>query len=313
MNRKERARAEREKRRQHISFLRTLPYPHHQKWWSSETIALVTGANRGIGFEIARQLLLQGVTVILTSRGIEVGEAAAKVLRDAGLKVVFWQLDVTDPSSVKTCADWVQQNYGGLDILVNNAGVNFNASSENSVESAEQVIAANYFGTKNMIKAMTPLMRPSAVGARIVNVSSRLGRLNGRRNRIGDVRLREPLECVDSLTEEVIDRTVAAFLEQVKGGCWATGGWPQTFTDYSVSKLAVNAYTRLMAKKFSNRPEGEKIYINCCCPGWVKTAMTGWEGNISPEEGADTAVWLALLTDQFVAGKFFAERREINF
>lgn len=65
---------------------------------------------------------------------------------------------------------------------VNNAGVNFNASSENSVGSAEQVIATNYVGTKNMIKALTPLMRPSAVGARIVNVSSRLGRLNGRRN-----------------------------------------------------------------------------------------------------------------------------------
>ncbi|KAK1357877.1 NAD(P)-binding Rossmann-fold superfamily protein [Heracleum sosnowskyi] len=131
--------------------------------------------------------------------------------------------------------------------------------------------------------------------------------------RIGDVRLREPLEFVDSLIEEVTDRTVDAFLEQVKDGSWATGGWPQTFTDYSISKLAVNAYTRLMAKKFSYRPEGEKIYINCCCPGWLKTAMTGWEGNISPVEGPDTAVWLALLLDQFVACKFFAERREINF
>lgn len=88
------------------------------RWWSSETIALVTGANRGIGFEIARQLLLQGLTVVLTSRGSEAGEAAAKVLRETGLNVVFCQLDVTDPSSVKTCADWVQQNYGGLDILV---------------------------------------------------------------------------------------------------------------------------------------------------------------------------------------------------
>ncbi|KAL1814532.1 hypothetical protein DCAR_0518688 [Daucus carota subsp. sativus] len=313
MNRKERAKQERENRRHNISLLRTIPYPDHQKWWSSETVALVTGANRGIGFEIARQLLLQGVTVILTSRGTEVGEAAAKVLWETGLKVVFRQLDVTSTSSVQTCADWVQQNYGGLDILINNAGVNFNASSENSVEFAEQVIATNYIGTKNMIKALTPLMRPSAAGARIVNVSSRLGRLNGRRNRIGDVSLREPLECVDSLTEEVIDRTVDAFLEQVKDGSWATGGWPQTFTDYSISKLAVNAYTRLMAEKLSDRPEGKKIYINCCCPGWVKTAMTGWEGNISAEEGADTAVWLAFLPDQSVSGKFFAERREINF
>lgn len=86
------------------------------------------------------------------------------------------------------------------------------------------------------------------------------------------------------------------------------------FTDYSVSKLALNAYTRLVAKKLSARPDGNKIYINCYCPGWVKTAMTGWQGNISAEEGADTGVWVALLPAQpETASKFFAERREISF
>lgn len=103
------------------------------------------------------------------------------------------------------------------------------------------------------------------------------------------------------------------FLEQVKDGSWVNGGWPQNNTDYSLSKLAVNAYTRLMAKILSERPEGQKVYINCCCPGWVKTAMTAWAGLTPPEEGADTAVWLALLQDQSINGKFFAERREINF
>ncbi|KAJ0776096.1 putative oxidoreductase [Helianthus annuus] len=103
------------------------------------------------------------------------------------------------------------------------------------------------------------------------------------------------------------------FLEQVKDGSWVTGGWPQNNTDYSLSKLAVNAYTRLMARILSERPEGQKIYVNCCCPGWVKTAMTGWAGITPPEEGADTPVWLALLPGQSVSGKFFAERREINF
>lgn len=118
---------------------------------------------------------------------------------------------------------------------------------------------------------------------------------------------------MDSLSEELIDRTVTTFLDQVKDGSWPSGGWPQTHTDYSMSKLAVNAYTRLMAKVLSERPEGQKIHINCYCPGWVKTAMTGWAGHTSPEEGADTGVWLALLPDQLVTGKFFAERREVSF
>lgn len=125
--------------------------------------------------------------------------------------------------------------------------------------------------------------------------------------------MRQQLEDLNTLSEELIDRMVTTFLEQVKEGNWESSGWPQMFTDYSVSKLAVNAYTRLMAKTLSTRPEGQKIYMNCYCPGWVKTAMTGWAGNISAEEGADTGVWIALLPDQSVTGKFFAERREINF
>jgi carbonyl reductase 1 len=198
-------------------------------------------------------------------------------------------------------------------VQVNNAGVNFNYGADNSVEFAEKVIDTNYYGTKNLTKALIPLMRPSSSGARIVNITSRLGRLNGRRNRIGDVSLRSQLEDMDTLSEEIIDRTMTTFLEQVKNETWTTGGWPQTFTDYSLSKLAVNCYTRILAKSLSDRAENEKIYVNCCCPGWVKTAMTAFQGNMLPEDAADTAVWLALLPDNFVSGKFFAERREVNF
>ncbi|KAJ7957155.1 (+)-neomenthol dehydrogenase [Quillaja saponaria] len=314
MGSKERAKERREKRLQEISLLRTIPYSDHQRWWSKETVAVVTGCNRGIGFEICRQLAGHGVTVILTSRDSGVGIEATKVLQEGGLPNVFsHQLDVLDPLSINQFTDWLQQNYGGLDILVNNAGVNFNLGADNSIEFARTVIATNYYGTKHMIEAMIPLMKSSSAGGRIVNVSSRLGRLNGRRNRIGNVPLREQLSDVDSLSEELIDRTVSTFLQQVENGTWQSGGWPQTFTDYSVSKLAVNAYTRFMAKKLSDRPEGQKIYINCYCPGWVKTALTGYAGNISVEEGADTGVWLALLPDQAISGKFFAERREINF
>ncbi|XVF11345.1 hypothetical protein REPUB_Repub08aG0019700 [Reevesia pubescens] len=309
---KEKAKERREKRLQEISLLRTIPYCDHQRWWSEETIAVVTGANRGIGFEIARQLAGHGLSVILTSRDTSVGIEAAKVLQEGGFNVDVHQLDVLDAESISAFIEWIKENYGGIDILVNNAGVNFNLGSDNSVEFARQVVETNYYGTKRMTKAMIPLMRPSAVGARIVNVSSRLGKLNGRRNRIQDATLREELMDLDILSEELIDRTLSTFLQQVEDDTWQSGGWPQTFTDYSVSKLAVNAYTRLMAKELSNRLEGEKIYINCYCPGWVKTAMTGWAGNISAEHAADTGVWLALLHEA-VTGKFFAERREVNF
>ncbi|KAI4336409.1 hypothetical protein L6164_014940 [Bauhinia variegata] len=311
---KEKSKERREKRLQEISLLRTIPYSDHQRWWSKETVAVVTGGNRGIGFEISRQLAAHGLTVILTSRDISVGIESAKVLQEGGLvDVASHQLDILDPSSVKEFAEWLQENYGGLDVLINNAGVNFNVGSDNSVENARKVIETNYHGTKNMIKAMIPLMKPSAAGARIVNVSSRLGRLNGKRNRIDNEALREQLSDIETLTEEKIDEIVSTFLQQVEDGTWTSGGWPQTLTDYSVSKLAVNAYTRVLAKEFSEKPEEEKIYINSYCPGWVKTALTGYAGSIAVEDGADTAVWLALLPEQAITGKFFAERREINF
>ncbi|GKV45525.1 hypothetical protein SLEP1_g52597 [Rubroshorea leprosula] len=310
---KEKSKERREKRLQEISLLRTIPYSDHQRWWSQETIAVVTGANRGIGFEIARQLAAHGLTVILTSRDTSVGIEAAKVLQEGGFNVDVHQLDILDSESISNFVDWAKEKYGGIDILVNNAAVNFNIGTENSIEFAKQTIDTNYYGTKNMIKAMLPLMRCSSHGSRIVNVSSRLGKLNGRKNRIEDEELRDKLSNLDTLTEELIDNTVSTFLQQVDDGTWESGGWPKSCTDYSVSKLAVNLYTRVMAKELSERPEGEKIYINCYCPGSVKTVMTGWTGNTTAENAADTGVWLSLLPDQAITGKFFAERREINF
>ncbi|XP_010555588.1 PREDICTED: carbonyl reductase [NADPH] 1 [Tarenaya hassleriana] len=310
---REKSREKREKRLQEFSLLRTIPYSDHQRWWTSETVAVVTGANRGIGFEMVRQLAGHGLTVILTSRDDGVGLEAAKVLQEGGFNVDVHQLDILDPSSIEEFCQWITEKYGGVDVLINNAGVNYNVGSDNSVGHAEMVISTNYYGTKNIIKAMLPLMRPSAPGARIVNVTSRLGRLNGRHSKLENDAVRAMLNSIDSLTEEAIDKLVSDFLKQVEDGTWESGGWPHSFTDYAVSKMAVNAYTRVLAKELLERPEGEKIYVNCFCPGWVKTAMTGYAGHISAEDGADTGVWLVLLPDQAITGKFFAERREINF
>lgn len=114
---KERSKERRQSRLQEISLLRTMSYSN-QRWWTSETIAVVTGGNRGIGFEIIRQLAGHGMTVILTSRNTEVGTEAVKVLQEAGLLVEFHQLDIVDPQSIKEFADWIKLNHGGLDILV---------------------------------------------------------------------------------------------------------------------------------------------------------------------------------------------------
>ncbi|CAA7396387.1 unnamed protein product [Spirodela intermedia] len=309
---KERAKERREKRLQEISELRKIPYPPADRWWSSDTVAAVTGSCRGIGFEIARQLAVNGLRVVLTSRDPSRGVEAMSALRMEGLDADYCRLDITDDASVRSFADWMLTKHGGIDVLVNNAGVNFNKGSENSVEHAAEVIETNYFGTKRMIQTMIPLMRPSTFGARILNVSSRLGRVDGRRNRLGDVALKEQLLKEDCISENLIDQMVADFLQQVNDGSWVSNGWPQVFTDYSLSKLAVNAYTRLMARALSNRPAGHRIHINCYCPGWVRTSMTGWAGNISAEEGADTGVWAVLLSDS-PDGNFFAERRALTY
>ncbi|KAG8078978.1 hypothetical protein GUJ93_ZPchr0007g3911 [Zizania palustris] len=277
---KEAARERREQRRREVTLLRAVPYEPDQRWWdgglepTGRAVAVVTGANRGIGYEIARQLALHGLHVVLTSRdAARVRDAADKILAagEPGVSVEWRQLDVTDAASVGDFAAWAAQTHGRIHILVNNAGVNFNRGADNSVEFAEQVIQTNYFGTKRMIEAMMPLMKPFPHGGRIVN-------------RIGDASLRDRLLNDDHLSEELIDEMVMKFLKRTKQDDWSPTEWPQMYTDYSISKLAVNAYTRLLAMILSDRPEGQKIYINCFCPGWVKTAMTGWEGNISAEE-----------------------------
>jgi carbonyl reductase 1 len=132
--------------------------------------------------------------------------------------------------------------------------------------------------------------------------------------KIGDPLLKENLMNDETLSEHLIDEMLNKFLTEVNDGSWQTGGWPQMYTDYSLSKLALNVYTRLTARQLVDRPDGHNVYINCFCPGWVKTEMTNWEGNMSAEEGADTGVWLALLpVENISSGKFYAERREIDF
>ncbi|KAG0568932.1 hypothetical protein KC19_6G052600 [Ceratodon purpureus] len=148
------------------------------KWWSKDTVAVITGANQGIGYEIARQLAQNGLTVVATatqrrarksrSRGSE-----EELGTEAQELVAFHALEVTSDESVAALAQWLRQTYGGVDILeeqVNNAGIA-------RAETEEELFDTNYYGVKRVTKAILPLLRPSPAGARVINVSSSLGEL----------------------------------------------------------------------------------------------------------------------------------------
>nr|XP_009415038.1 PREDICTED: (+)-neomenthol dehydrogenase isoform X2 [Musa acuminata subsp. malaccensis] len=273
--------------------------PSTTRWWSKETVAVVTGANKGIGFALVKRLAELGLTVVLTSRDVGKGKAAVESLDGQGIHVAFCHLDVAVPSSIVTFAAWLERRFGGLDILINNAAVSFNEIDTNSVEHAETVIRTNFYGSKMLIESLLPLFRRSiATSSRILNISSQLGLLNKVRNPA----LKELLQDEEILTVAAVERMVSQFLHHVKMGTWREEGWPTVWTDYSVSKLALNAYSRLLAKQ----QEGRGLSVNCFCPGFTRTSMTRGRGSRSPEEAAEVGAKLALLPPhQLPTGKFF--------
>lgn len=187
-------------------------------------------------------------------------------------------------------------------VQVNNAAVSFNEIDTNSVEHAETVLRTNFYGAKMLTEALLPLFRQAPATSRILNISSQLGLLNKVRN----PSLRSLLLDEDRLTEAAIEGMVSRFLSEVKDGTWSDPGrgWPQVWTDYAVSKLALNAYSRLLARRLQAR--GQRVSVNCFCPGFTRTDMTkGW-GKRTAEEAAAVGARLALLPpDELPTGTFF--------
>ncbi|KAI5056573.1 hypothetical protein GOP47_0028391 [Adiantum capillus-veneris] len=149
------------------------------------------------------------------------------------------------------------------------------------------------------MQELISLFKASAAGARIVNISSDYGKLE----KLGNAVLRQEIGDVETLTEEKIDRFVEKYLEDVKEGRIIGAGWPPS--TYSVSKIASNAYTRVLARSLEERPEGQRIYVNCVSPGYCKTDMTSNQGFYAAEHGAETPVWFALLPANGPTGQFF--------
>jgi NAD(P)-dependent dehydrogenase (short-subunit alcohol dehydrogenase family) len=238
---------------------------------STRKTALITGANKGIGREIARQLGHRGYMVWLGCRDTERGEQAAAALREEGLHANVLTLDVTSDASVSAAALTYGKTSDTLDVLVNNAGVatgGYVAPSQASLDDMRAVYEVNVFGPVRVTQAFVPLLRKSGQG-RIVMMSSSLGSIG-----------------------EQLDMT--------------SGTYGVNLLGYNSSKSALNMITVSFAKELA----AHGIKVNAANPGYVATDLNGYQGYRSVEQGATVAVHLATLGAMGPTGGFFNDGSE---
>jgi NAD(P)-dependent dehydrogenase (short-subunit alcohol dehydrogenase family) len=236
---------------------------------SESTMALVTGANKGIGYEIAAGLGALGWSVGVGARDEQRREAAVAKLRAAGVEAFGVPLDVTDDASVAAAAGLIEERAGRLDVLVNNAGVTGGRPQEPTAVTpavVRAVVETNVIGVIRVTNAMLPLLRRSA-SPRIVNVSSTVG----------------------SLTRQAGAAAELA-ASPISGA-------------YAPSKTFLNAVTIQYAKELRDT----NILINAGCPGYCATDLNGFRGVRTPEQGAAIAIRLATLPDDGPSGGFFED------
>ncbi|MGE4431002.1 MAG: SDR family oxidoreductase [Sphingobium sp.] len=233
---------------------------------SSARIALITGANKGIGLETARRLGEAGLKVWLGARNAASGEQAAATLREGGANVQAVVLDVLDPASISAAAAKIEAEDGRLDLLINNAGINDPKDGKpGSVDpdAVRRIFDTNFFGVLAVTQAMLPLLRRSA-SASIINQSSDLG----------------------SITQQGNADWKFAFVKSL---------------GYSASKAALNMLTVHLAAELKEAG----ITVNAVNPGATATDLNQHRGHQTVEQGAAAGVRLALLEGDPVTGAFF--------
>jgi NAD(P)-dependent dehydrogenase (short-subunit alcohol dehydrogenase family) len=241
---------------------------------TDKRVALVTGANQGIGFQIAKQLVESGLTVLLGSRDLTKGEAAA---REVGIGAHAIQLDVTDETSIALASARIRSEFGRLDVLMNNAGISRAKPNQSFAEAVKTnlltdapladirtVFETNVFGLIAVTQAMLPLLREAPAGRIVVTASS--------------------------------------------GGSLTLNSDPANphramFGNYSASKAAAHAVTLAFALALQDT----RIKVNAACPGFTSTALNNFNGTRSVEKGAHEPVRLALIGDDGPTGTFSDE------
>ena len=232
-------------------------------------VALITGANKGLGLEMSRQLGQHGLTILIAARNRHAAEAAATTLQNEGLKAKAIALDITDTTQIQSAVQEIGDQFGKLDVLINNAGVMLdgewlisNASSV-SVDMIRQTFNTNFFALVELTQGLLPLILKSPNG-RIVNMSSTEGSLTLHADPNSPIYDSKPFA-------------------------------------YDASKAAVNSFTVHLAHELRNTP----VKVNSAHPGWVKTELGGEGAMMDIAEGAKTGVQLATLPDDGPSGGFF--------
>lgn len=238
---------------------------------NDKTTALVTGANKGLGYETARRLAELGWTVLIGARDLERGQRALARLREARADAHLVTLDLADGASIAAAAGDVSQRFGRLDVLVNNAGIGGGQRPSQQERAAMRALfETNVHGTIAVTQAFLPLLAQSPA-ARIVNVSTSLASL--------------------TLAADPTHRIAQ---------------WNELF-GYVASKAAINAFTVRLAHEL--RPE--RIKVNAACPGYVATDFNHHRGVRTVEQGAEIIVRLATLPEDGPTAGFFDDRGEV--
>lgn len=234
-------------------------------------VAIVTGANRGLGLATSKELAGMGYKVILTARHTSQGREKTEELKEKGLDVSFYHLDVNDSNSIGGLYEYVLNDFGRCDVLINNAGVLIDKVDyvgedlfehlRHDKNNIAQTLDTNIIGPYLLCEAFGPIMRKQRYG-RIVNISSSMGQLS----------------------------------EMQEG-----------FAAYRISKAGVNAVTRI----FSAVYKGHNVLVNSICPGWVKTDMGGPNAQREIDEGISGIIWAATLPDGGPTGGFFRDKHPI--
>ncbi|XP_048201846.1 carbonyl reductase [NADPH] 3 [Perognathus longimembris pacificus] len=255
---------------------------------SCSRVALVTGAHEGIGFAITRELCRRfSGDVVLTARDEARGRAAVRRLQAEGLSPRFHPLDIDDVRSIRALRDFLRREYGGLNVLVNNAGIAFEMDDPTPFDvQAERTLKTNFFATRNVCMELLPIVKPHG---RVVNISSFQG---SKALENCSEELQEKFRC-DTLTEQDLVDLMKKFVEDTRNEVHEREGWPNSA--YGVSKLGVTVLSRILAQRLDEKRKADRILLNACCPGWVKTDVAGDQGCRTVEEGAETPVYLALL------------------